>query len=269
MLFIMQAKKKIEKVSKPYLKGDAFDRTTLPGALKLFVGTVVMAVVFLVVAVMMNLDQMWINICINVAILLATYLMFAQFGMNAGTDAVNQGEIMYSRQEKGRPVAEWERSMCYHPLKGLISGLIGIIPVLICSIILACITERQMTMIGTLPSWVGTFESRPEIGNALAVYHESGSMSLESVMRLIVRMTIMPFVNIFGAENKDAMLTLERVSPLLNLLPAIAYGLGYMNGVAVRTSVHTNIALGKKKAKRKQAKERRARRQARGPEQLN
>lgn len=265
----MQGKKKIGKVSKPYLKGDAFDRTTVPGALKFFIGNIVMAVVFLVVAVMMNLDQMWINVIINSAIILATYLMFAQFGMNAGTDAVNQGEIMFARQEKGRPVADWERSMCYHPLKGMISGLIGSIPVLICSIILACIAERQMTMIGTLPSWVGSFEGRQEIGNALAVYHEGGSLSLQTVMRMIIRMTIMPFVNIVGADNKDAMLLLERVSPLLNLLPAIAYGLGYINGVSVRTNVHTNIALGKKKAKRKQAKERRARRQVRGPEQLN
>ena len=88
-------------------------------------------------------------------------------------------------------------------------------------------------------------------------------------MRLIVRMMVMPFVNIIGADNKDAILLLERVSPLINLLPVLAYGLGYVNGVGVRTSVHTNIALGKKKAKRKQAKERRARRQAKGPEQLN
>ena len=68
--------------------------------------------------------------------------------------------------------------------------------------------------------------------------------------------------------DKDAMLILERVCTLINLLPAVVYGLGYMSGVNARSAVHTNIALGKKKAKRKQAKERRAR-QNRGPAQLN
>ena len=262
-------KNRIEKVSKPYLKGDAYDKTTLPGALKFFVGTVVMAIVYLLVCMMMNWDQQWLNITINSAVLLATYLMFAQFGMTAGADAVNQGEIMYSRKENGRPVAEWERSMCYHPLKGLISGLIGSIPLVLCSIVLALLTERQMSGIGTLPSWVGSFEGRQEFGQSLAIYHETGSLTLESAMRLIVRMTTMPFVNIIGADNKDGMLLMERISPVLNLIPAIAFGLGYMNGVGVRTSVHTNIALGKKKAKRKQAKERRARTQQRGPQQLN
>lgn len=262
-------KKKIEKVSKAYLKGDVFDRTTLPGALKFFVGTVVMSIVFLIVCLMMSWGQQWLNVAINLAIVLVVYMMFAQYGMNSGADAVNQGEIMFSREEKGRPVADWERKLCYHPLKGLLSAMIGSVPLVICSVILACVTERQMTGLGALPSWVGSIEGRQEIGNALAIYHETGSMTLETAMRLIVRMSTMPFVNIVGAANKDGMLLLERISPLLNLLPGIAYGLGYMNGVSVRTSVHTNIALGKKKAKRKQAKERRTRRQAHGPEQLN
>ncbi len=262
-------KDKIEKVSKPYLKGDMIDRTTIPGALKFFAATVVMAVVFLVVCMMMNWEQPWMNIAINSAVLLLTYMMFGQFGMNAGADAVNQGEIMYSRQEKGRPVADWERKLCYHPLKGLLTGLIGSIPIVLCSLVLALVAERQMSGIGTLPSWVGSMENRPEFGDALAVYHETGSLTLQSTMRLIVRMTTMPFVNMIGAGNSEGMLLMERISPLLNLLPAVAYGLGYINGVGVRATVHTNIALGKKKAKRKQAKERRSRTQNRGPQQLN
>lgn len=267
----MNAKKKtkIEKVSKPYMKGDPFDRTTLPGALKFFFSTLIMTIVFMMISMMMIWEQQWMNVVINLAIVLVAYMMFAQFGMNAGADAVNQGEIMYTREEKGRPVASWERSMCYHPLKGILVALLGSIPLIVCSVILACIAERQMTGIGTLPSWVGSLEGRQEIGNALAVYHETASMSFQSVMRLIVRMSTMPFVNMVGASDMDAMLILERVSPLLNVIPALAYGLGYINGVRVRMEVHTNIALGKKKIKRKQAKERRARSQNRSPEQLN
>lgn len=265
----MNAKKqKIEKVSKPYLKGDIVDRTTLPGALKFFLGTLVMAVAFLIICVVLNFDAQWLNVVANLGIAMGVYLFFAQYGINAGADAVNQGEIMYGRQEKGRPVADWERSMCYHPLKGFVSALIGAIPLLLCAIVLACITKRQMTNLGALPSWLGSIESRPEIGNALAYYHEGGSMTLQATLRLIIRMTTMPYVNMIGAANKDAMLMLERISPLILLLPVLAYGFGYMNGVRVRANVHTNIALGKKKAKRKQAKERRARMQ-RGPEQLN
>ena len=267
----MDKKQKIQKVTKAYLKGDVIDRTTLPSAVKFFFGMVVMAILFLISGVMMNFDQQWVNILVNAAVMLAAYLFFHQLGISAGADAVNQGEIMHARQEKGRPVAEWERSMCFHPLKGLVGALLGAIPFFLCALALALIAERQMTNLGALPSWVGGIEGREEIGGALAYYHETGNMSLEGILRLIIRMTTMPVVNMIGAANKDGMLLLERISPVLMLLPAICYGIGYMGGVGIRTNIHTNIALGKKKAKRKQAKERRARRTQphRGPEQLN
>lgn len=260
---------KIAKVTKPYLKGDMYDRTTLPGAIKFFFGMLGMAVAFLLFCVMLNFDAAWLNVIVNLTIVLGFYLFFAQFGMNAGADAVNQGEIMYARQEKGRPVAEWERSLCYHPLKGLLSALIGSLPLVICALILAIVAKRQMTNLGALPAWVSGIEGREEIGNALAYYHDTGKMTLETLTRLITRMTIMPYVNMVGADNGAAMLTLERVSPLLNLLPALVYGLGYMRGVDIRSAVHTSIAMGKKKARRKQAKERRARTQRRTTNQLN
>lgn len=266
----VKKKQKIEKVTKPYLTGNVIDRTTVVGALKFCAGTIAMAVGFLVLGVMMNFGSQWINVALNVLIVLGVYMFFNQMGVSSGAEAVNQGEIMYARQEKGRPVADWERSTCFHPAKGLIRALLGSLPLVICAVVLACIAKRQVSNLGTLPSWLSGLESRPEIGGALAYYHESGSFSLESILRLIIRMSTMPFVNMIGAADKDGMLLLERLSPVLNLLPAVFYGVGYMQGVSVRTSVHTNIALGKKKARRKQAKERRARQQTRrGPEQLN
>ena len=263
-------KQKIEKVSKPYLKGSMVDRGTPGGVLKFFAGTVIMSVLFLIIGVMMNWGQQWLNISVNLFIVLGVYLFFHQMGAGSGAEAVSQGEIMFTRQQKGRPVADWERQLCYHPLKGLIAALLGSLPLFLASLILACITERQFTMLGALPSWVGGLEGREEIGAALMYYHENTGMSFEAILRLVIRMSTMPYVNMIGAENRDGMLLLERISPLLSLLPALAYGVGYMGGVSVRTSVHTNIALGKKKAQRKQAKERRSRQQTRrGPEQLN
>lgn len=270
----MEAKKKkqvkVRKVSKPYLTGAMFDKTVLPAALKFFLMTLVMTFAFVVIGVMMTWDSKFLSIVINGIILFTAWLIFYTNGAACGADAVNQGEIMYARREKGRPVADWEEKMCYHPLKGFMASLIGILPLVICSLILAVVAKRQMTTLGALPTWLTPLEPRPEIGNALQYYHESGSVTLEAAMRLLIRMTTMPYVNMIGAADKDGMLLLERISPLLNLIPAIVYGFGYTRGVGVRSNVHTNIALGKKKQKRKQAKERRARQQTRrGPEQLN
>ena len=53
--------------------------------------------------------------------------------------------------------------------------------------------------------------------------------------------------------------------------PVIVYGVGYAWGLRIRSLVHTNIALGKQKQKRKQARERKARQTMvhRGPDRLN
>lgn len=270
---MMEKKKKHKplKVTKPYVRGRIVDRTTAPGALKFFFGTLGMSLAFLLVGVMMSFENRVLCILINGVIAMSAYMIFHQSGAGAGADAVNQGEIMYARQAKGRPVADWEAKLCYHPLKGLVTALLGSIPIVACSLILACIAQRQVSNLGTLPSWLSGVESRPEIGNALLYYHETGSMSLESAMRLIIRMTTMPYVNMVGPESKDGMLMLERISPLLNLLPALAYGVGYMSGVQIRTNIHTNIEVGKRKAKKKQQKQMKERsaRQHSGPQQLN
>ena len=63
---------------------------------------------------------------------------------------------------------------------------------------------------------------------------------------------------------------MERISPLILLLPVIAYGTGFLNGKNIRTKIHTQIEENKKIRRRRENKARRARRNAaRQPEQLN
>lgn len=262
---------KIEKIQKPYLTGKMIDRATPGAALKFFGFMVLMIFVYFMSIVVSAVESRFLTILINGAILCTTWLIFWQSGLTAGADAVSQGEIMFQRREKGRPVADWEEEQCFHPLKGLCVALIGSLPVIVCCAVLAVIAQRQMTGLGVLPGWVGAFESRPEIGPALSYYHQEAKLTLEAVLRIIDHMVIMPWISIVGTDNNDVTLLLERISPLLALIPAVCYGVGYTMGTQERAAVHGNIALGKKKQKKKQAKERKARQQAarRGPEQLN
>ena len=69
-----------------------------------------------------------------------------------------------------------------------------------------------------------------------------------------------PFVNIAGANNADALLLVDRLSPLLCLLTPACYGLGYLRGPQLRALVHGNIRQNKRKhnAKERKAREQRA-----------
>ena len=144
------------------------------------------------------------------------------------------------------------------------------IPFVILGIILAFSAERQMTSAGTLPGWTSSLLRRSDIGGALVSYTEGEPVSSVDIIRMIVRVTIMPFVSMAGSENREMMLTVERISPLLLMLPVIAYGTGFLFGKNIRTKIHTQIEENRKIRKRRENRARRARQRASaGPEQLN
>ena len=57
-----------------------------------------------------------------------------------------------------------------------------------------------------------------------------------------------------GYNNKYALLTIERLSPLILLIPAVSYGTGYMTGRKIRTRIHTVISENDRKRIRKENK---------------
>ena len=108
------------------------------------------------------------------------------------------------------------------------------------------------------------------VGEALAAYTVRGGMQFVDVLRIIVRILIMPFISMVGSENRDGLLLVERLSPVIVLLPALAYGTGYLQGRSERTKIHTGIAENRKSRARKEKRARKARvARPKGPKQLN
>ena len=264
-------KKPIAPVVKPFLKGNPTDERTLPGALG-FLGVLLMIIVmsFLVCsALTMGNDilRIALNILVEAVILLLVYNSAA----GKGADAVARGEILYQRKEQGKSFSASEKAICFHPAKGYLTALLGSLPILLCALALALTAHRQTTGAGTLPGWLTAYQRRSDIGNALVAYTGQTAMGLEDILRLIVRIAVMPFISMVGSENKDGLLLMERLSPLIVLLPACAYGTGYLQGRRERTRIHTGIAESNKKRVRREKKARKARMalKPKTPEQLN
>lgn len=263
-------KKKTDKTRKPlaFVAGAPVDSRTAAGALKYVAATFGLMAAFLLLGAMMMWKNTILRVGLNLGLLLFGYLIFYQAGLSAGTVAVNKGEIFHQRDTTGRTTSEKERMEAYHPLKGFIVSLLGSIPIFLIAVVLALTARKVMTSAGALPDWLQTLERREEIGGALLSYHQAAGITLTDALRLMVRMSLMPLVNIIGPEGKDALLTLERVSPLLVMIPALFYGMGYQGGVRVRQRVHSDIEAGKRKIKRRQKRENRNRTH-KGPERLN
>ena len=263
---------KEKEIRKPFLTGSPTDERTLKSSM-LFFGTLILVFfVAFIACVSATFSSFILRLLMNGAVILVGLLIFYNNGSKRGTDDVARGEILWQKQESGRPFSGSERRMCFHPVKGYLIGLAGTIPFFLLALYLAFTASVSMTGSGTLPSWMQAYTRRSDIGNALINYTQPEGMNTSDYIRALVRITILPFVNIVGSGNKYGLLFLERISPLILLLPAGVYGTGYLSGRNVRTQIHTAISESNRKRIRKERKRKAARSRqisGRGPEQLN
>ena len=258
--------------SKSYLTGSATDERTVKNSLKFFGVLLIVFVISFIACASATFESIILRLLMNsTVIILSLYIIFNN-GSKCGAEDVARGEILWQKQEKGLAFSESERKMCFHPMKGYLIGLIGSILLLIPAVILAFSTSVQTTASGTLPSWMQAYVKRSDIGNALINYTQPSGMQLIDYIRTIVRVSILPYVNMIGSENKYGLMILERLSPVILLLPSVAYGTGYLSGRSIRKRIHTVISENDKKRKRKEQKRRNAaarRTTPREPEKLN
>ena len=263
----MANKKKKKLVQKPYQRGALADQLLLKRSLSVAGYILTTYLLYLIVGTILVFDGAFGRILTNgLLILLSLGLVYAN-GLNAGVADVTYSEIIYQRKESGRQVSPADAARCFHPLKGFLNGMVGSVPFFIICLVLALTAQLQTFSLGPLPDWLEGFERRPEIGGALTYYHQPIQMELTDYVRIIVRVMMMPYMNIVGSDNALALLWLERFSPLLCLLPAVAYAVGYQGGPKARSQVHTDIAASQRKRKRQEEKRRKAR-AAQEPERL-
>lgn len=268
------AKGKTEKsVSKPYLTGNAADENTLKNSLLFFGGLIIVFFVTFVICAMTNGTGTVMRLIVNPAVIILILTVFFNRGSAHGAEAVARGEILWQKQEKGQSFSEPEKKICYHPMKAFIIGIAGTIPFIVTAVIMALTTKVQSTTAGTLPSWMQAYMRRDDVAAPLVSYLESAGMGLTDILRIIVRFAVMPFVSLVGAENYNAVYLVEKFSPLILLLPACAYGVGYLSGPSLRSKVHTAISENNRRRIRREKKQRRIRAgisaKPKEPEKLN
>lgn len=260
------ADKKPALVYKPYLEGRWLSLLAARRGLRVLVYLLLFTLVYLFIGQALMFDNLVLRILLNVMVLLGFAGLLFNEGGKAGLDDVAFSEIALQRQEAGKLISEAERQRCFHPLKGFFTAFVGVLPLLLLALVFSFITSEVHYQLGGLPSWLQGFERRADVGQALAYYHEPGKFGLVDTLRVIVRLAIFPFVNMVGTGSSKAMLTLERLSPLLVLLLPLGYGLGYTQGKKLRARVHGAISTDTRRRVQKERRERRRRRQE--PNQL-
>lgn len=260
------AKAKPTLVYKPYLKGRCASLLAARRGLRILAYLLVFVLVYLFIGQALMFDSLILRLLLNIAALLGFAGLLYNDGAKMGLDDVSFAEIALQRRESGKDISSSELDRCFHPMKGFVSAAVGVLPIFLLALVFAMLTKEITYSLGGLPSWLQGFERRADVGQALAYYHEPAHFGLVDVLRVIVRLSIFPFINIVGADSSKTLLLLERLSPLLVLIVPAAFGLGYMQGHKLRARVHGAISSDAIRRVKRERRERKRRRQE--PNQL-
>lgn len=262
-------KKQKSLIKKPYLKGKAFSRLALKRGLRILGYLVLSAVLFFFLGQLLVIDIDWLRTIINLVVIAAFAGLLYSTGARDGEGDVAFAEIALIRQADGREATREDLERCFHPYKGFVTAFSGALLIVLICLAYALQAVKDTYVLGPLPSWVAAYETRADIGPALLYYHDRAAFGLADALRMVVRLLIFPFVNIAGVRNADAILIVERLSPLLVLVAPMSYGVGYARGERFRALVHSGIASNAKRAARKRRKAAASRQQQRKePRQL-
>jgi len=262
----------IATVKKPFVTGSPVDENTVRTAFRFLGILILMIFVSFITCSSVSGAGLIVRLLFNSAVILLVLFILFNNGSNHGSDAVARGEIIYQKEQDGKPYSESEKKICFHPLKGYITGFLGTLPLFIIAVIFAFTTTIMLTGAGALPSWMQAYTRRDDISKALISYLQPEGMALTDYLRIVIRICLLPFVNLIGTQNPHGLLILEKLSPVILLLPAISYGTGYIFGQKVRTKVHTMISENNRKRKKREIRARKKRAgltSGSGPEQLN
>ena len=264
-----RSKTKAEKtlVYKPYLKGNWHSGLAAKRGLKLLTYQLVFAFVYLFIGQALLFDALVLRVLINLMVVLGFAALLYSDGAKTGLDDVAFAEIALQRQEAGKAIDQADKDRCFHPLKGFFTAFVGTLPLVLLALAFAFMTSLQVHQLGALPGWVQAYERRADVGLALQYYHVSAPFSLVDALRIIVRLSIFPYINMAGAGSNHTLLLMERLSPLLVLIIPMGYGLGYQQGRRLRAGVHGAISTDSKRRVQKERRERK-RRQRQEPTKL-
>lgn len=251
----MAKKKKHTLIYEPYTKGSLWiGGKMFKEALKVFCYFLFFILMYTIVGASLSFESFFLRLVTNGLVLFVCVGVIFNKAIGMGQDDVALGETVYTRLQEGKPVNENDKKLCYRMGRAWLIFLLAIIPVLLITVPAAIGSQRQMYVQQALPEWVKSFESQEEIYQPLMHHTVQQQHGFIDLLRIISRLLISPFIGIFTTKNKDTLLLLEKLAPILAILPAFAFPVGYMMGPYARARVHGDIDQNKKRQKRRNNK---------------
>ncbi len=253
------------KIKIDYNIGSLWGKTTWKMVLSLLFAMLTLLLIFFVFGTMLIFDQLLISILVNLAFLALCLFFFHNMGLSVGEKQAGLSEIVFKKRLNGETISDEQLNQCFRKPKGFLAVCLALLPLFLIALVFAFTTEKQYYQLGALPKWIDSYREQTQIGIALDYYYKEVQVSAFSILRLFMRALCMPYVAMLSSLGADAMLLVERLSPLLILIIPSAYGIGYLRGekqrILVNKAIHRNakrkhiVEKQRKKAKQEEKKQ--------------
>ena len=220
-----------KKKKKPLRRAQRWGSRVLPMALGLIVPMLAIIIMGLIFSSLQAVSQ-GLRIVLTLVIILGTLAFLFSEGLNKGVQDAAASRNYVSLSAKGIKLEDKDDAMCYHPLKALCAVLAVFIVPLALSVYVAATAKGYTYMLQDLPSWLtDSYGAREDVMGPLGAYAVQQGMTAYDWLRLIVRLFVMNYINLFNDPLKMSLL-IDRLSPLFILSYLIVYMMGYLCGPA-------------------------------------
>jgi len=245
------AKKKKKK--KPLRRAQRWGSRVLPMAMGLIVPMLAIIIMGLIFSSLQAVSQ-GLRLVLSAVIILGTLAFLFSEGLNRGVQDAAASRNYASLTAKGMKLEDKDDAMCYHPVKALCAVLTVFIVPLMLSVYLAATAKGYTYMLQDLPTWLtDSYGMREDVMAPLGAYAMQQGMTAYDWLRLIVRLFVMNYINLFSDPLKMSLI-IDRLSPLFILAYPIVYMIGYLRGPASNRKTEKMNRRAKKVAVRRAEK---------------
>lgn len=247
------AVKKKKKKKKPLRRAQHWGSRVMPMAMKLVVPMIAIIVMGLMFSALQAVGQ-GLRIVLALVIIAGMLLFLFSEGLNRGAEDAAASRNYASLSAKGVKLEEKDDAMCYHPLKALCAVMAVFIVPLALSVAVAVLAKEYTYVLQDLPTWLtDSYCMREDVMGPLGAYTVQQGMTAMDWLRMIVRLFVMNYINLFGDPLKMSFV-IDRLSPLFILSYPLAYMIGYLRGPASNRRLEKMNRRAKKVAVRRAEK---------------
>ena len=240
-----------KKQVKPLRRAQRWGGQVLPMAVRLLPITIASVVIGLMFSALQMIESLWLRALISLAILSGVLLMHFSEGLKKGLSDAGASRAYDKAISAGHELTAADDTACYQPLKAVCAGFAVYGVPLLLSLLIAATAKEYTYTLQDLPAWLtSSYGTRGDVMAPLAAYAGTSALGALDIVRMIVRMLELLFVNLF-ADPLTMGAMIDRLSPLMLLTYPAAYILGYLSAPAQSAKESSMNRKAKKAAVRK------------------